>query len=531
MSQWFPAIRAALAKRGLRLPQPYPHTVRTLLGSALAALLSGTLIGIFFLLYSLASLTIDWTLQATASLSRATAEMASSLSSSESPDETTATGTLEPSETASEEQQSPETAPRKAFSAQIPSILPDDAILQEARAPLVRRALPYSEHRRPPFSEAVRQVDFALVQTMLRLNIEWERIVLLSSEYREQNGENYPYQRMRIFLPPVEAEAAEGIQPHGNQTKAAGKGNSGKEQPALPRRVVVDAMADFVGTLEENLDAWARRGILSEQPGKIVLSVGSVVTHEIWLDVTDKHLFPAIENLQTSTPKLTIVINESGNDQKAVKPFLDLPVPVTLAISPWTAYSRDLAEEAWKRGHEILIHQPMQSSQWPYVKAGPDEITVDMSDETMAAILHTAQDNVPHASGLTNHMGSRLSTDSNASARLVAQTAAAGLYLLDSMVLPDSRLYPEAIKRKLPAWKQDIALDEGHPPMHAVLSALKKAEQLAAKQGYAIVCAQPYPETLEALRRWAADRDNTITIVPLRALPRPLNIVNDLSDQ
>lgn len=45
MAEWFPAIRGYLAERGIRLPRPYPHTGRTLTGSALAALLAASLLG------------------------------------------------------------------------------------------------------------------------------------------------------------------------------------------------------------------------------------------------------------------------------------------------------------------------------------------------------------------------------------------------------------------------------------------------------------------------------------------------------
>lgn len=238
-------------------------------------------------------------------------------------------------------------------------------------------------------------MDFALVQTILRLNIERGRIVLLTSEYREHNSESYQHQRIRIFLPPVAEDAAEGVRPS-DQTSGT---------PPLPRRVAVDAVAEFVGTLEENLDAWASRGILSERPGKITLSVGSVVTHEIWLDVTDKRFSPAPAMALQHPPRLTIVMNDLGDDLSVTESLLALPIPVTFAVLPSSAFARETAEAAWQAGCEVLIHQPMQSTQWPYVKAGSDELTVDMSGETVATVLRNAQEKIPHASGLNNRMG------------------------------------------------------------------------------------------------------------------------------
>ena len=522
MPQWFPAIRAALARRGLHLPQPYPHTARTLLGSALAALLTGSLIGIFYVIYNIALFTVDLTFQATESLSRVTAELGAT-SEQNTPSGSSQTMTVQTPErraTNSNATESPEDIPHEGKrQAPLKNLLPDDAILQEARGPLTRKDLPYPESRRLSFADAVRQVDFALVQTFLRLNLDTDRIVLLTSAYREHNGENYQYQRMRIFLPPVAAEAAEGL--------SVNRGNSTlpppKEERPLPRRIVVDAMADFVGTLEENLDAWASRSILSEQPGKIQLSIGSVVTHEIWLDVTSNKFVAAPEKLFSPTSELVIVMSGLGSDPEIVETLLALPFPVTLAIEPSAVHARQLAEEAWKAGYEILLHQPMQSSQWPYVKAGPNEITTKMSDEMVAGILNDALEKVPHASGLANHMGSGLCGNRAASAQVTAQTATAGLYLLDTMARHDSFLYLEATRQGLPAWKQDFSLDDGHPSKHVVLASLKKAEKLAIRQGRAIVGGRPYPETLEALRDWATTRDKTVRIVSLRALSHPGN--------
>lgn len=511
MPLWFPAIRAVFARRGIRLPQPYPHTARTLLGSALAALISGTVIGILYLLYSLACLTVDMTLQAAGYISRTTSEIVAEVSGDqdtslkageETPENHTEDAVSAGRKPLGEESRT-ENLPRKA------GILPDDAVPLEMRASLKYRELPYPEYRNLPFSEAVRQVDFALVQTILRLNIERGRIVLLTSEYREHNSESYQHQRIRIFLPPVAEDAAEGVRPS-DQTSGT---------PPLPRRVAVDAVAEFVGTLEENLDAWASRGILSERPGKITLSVGSVVTHEIWLDVTDKRFSPAPAMALQHPPRLTIVMNDLGDDLSVTESLLALPIPVTFAVLPSSAFARETAEAAWQAGCEVLIHQPMQSTQWPYVKAGSDELTVDMSGETVATVLRNAQEKIPHASGLNNRMGSRLSGDRKATARIVRQIAAAGLYLLDDMARQDSLLYPEARGLGLPAWKQDIALDDGHPLELVVLATLKKAEQLAVRQGYAVVTGRPYPETLEALRRWANERDTAVEVVPLRSLP------------
>ena len=51
--EWFPALRKRLAARGVRLPDPYPYTVRTFKGSVLATLLTALLFLIAYAVWEL----------------------------------------------------------------------------------------------------------------------------------------------------------------------------------------------------------------------------------------------------------------------------------------------------------------------------------------------------------------------------------------------------------------------------------------------------------------------------------------------
>ena len=58
-------------------------------------------------------------------------------------------------------------------------------------------------------TDAARQIDFALLQTVLRLKLDKGRILLLTSDYRTQGKDIYHLQRMRIYLPPVVQDPAQ----------------------------------------------------------------------------------------------------------------------------------------------------------------------------------------------------------------------------------------------------------------------------------------------------------------------------------
>ena len=62
-------------------------------------------------------------------------------------------------------------------------------------------------------------------------------------------------------------------------------------------------------------------------------------------------------------------------------------------------------------------------------------------------------------------------------------------------------------------------LNTGPKTEHAVLASLKKAEETARAKGHAVVIGNPDPRVLAALKRWSAERDTSIRLVPLRLQP------------
>ena len=97
-------------------------------------------------------------------------------------------------------------------------------------------------------TDAARQIDFALLQTVLRLKLDKGRILLLTSDYRTQGKDIYHLQRMRIYLPPVVQDPAP--QAPRNENGNAPSAETG-DVKALPNRYSASSNA-----LAESLDTW-----------------------------------------------------------------------------------------------------------------------------------------------------------------------------------------------------------------------------------------------------------------------------------
>lgn len=75
--------------------------------------------------------------------------------------------------------------------------------------------------------------------------------------------------------------------------------------------------------------------------------------------------------------KIAIVIDDMGPDMKSGEKAILLPAPITLSFLPYAVRAREQAKEARERGHEVLLHMPMEpmGNETP----GQGALTVDMS--------------------------------------------------------------------------------------------------------------------------------------------------------
>lgn len=478
--EWFTAVRKRLAAHGLR---PYPHTVRTLKGSGLATLLA---LAVFLLAYS------GWkvALYTTRHMQRTVFVTI----------EHSATASILATEQAEQAMYSLFPSTRPVTEASLESILPPGSHLgNQMRAPLQQNTLPFQEGT-GTLTDAARQVDFALIQTVIRLGLD-RRVLLLTSDYHSRDRDIYHHQRMRLYLPPVEQapSAPSPASPDGGEIK-------GPPEPVFR----------FMNALAESLDTWADRAVLTESPGKLTLAAKGVMTHEIWFETTKEPLQP----LSDKSPRMTIVMNEMGRDKASAASLLSMNIPLTFAVLPFAPDAAQVASAVHAAGQEVLVDMPLEPMQSPFVKAGPGEITSGMSSEEMRLMLDDALGHVPYATGASNFMGSRLTGDKAATRRFCDMLARSGLYVLDDPTHQGSFLYSEARRRGLPAWRRTVTLNTGPKTESAVLDSLKQAEETARAKGYAVVIGNPDPQVLAALERWSRERDTSIRLVPLRTLPR-----------
>lgn len=365
-----------------------------------------------------------------------------------------------------------------------------------SRALLDMANLAYEESLGSPLDDGVKQADFALIQAMLRCGIPLEDAVVEKTELRHASGGAYHFQRLRLLV--------------GEDT--------------LP----------FVTSLHESLRAWAENAALAqsgeEREGPAVdesrafwvITINDAVTHELVLAHSPADEGPTQKGERKFTrrrgpgvpARVVIVIDDLGEDMRAVRKLASLPFPVTFAIWPHSTNAKQAAQTGHAAGLEILVHQPTEPIKYPEMNPGPRALFVSLSDLEIEARVRESVRRVPHAVGMNNHMGSRFTRNRRAAAAMARPLRDLGFFVLDSVTHPGSVLYAEAKKQGLPVVKRDIFLDVVQTREN-VLRQLRKAEKMALVTGSAVVIGHPLPQTLAALSEWDSLRNSEIEYVRL----------------
>lgn len=215
--------------------------------------------------------------------------------------------------------------------------------------------------------------------------------------------------------------------------------------------------------------------------------------------------------------KVAIIIDDLGNQRRLGQRAVRLPAAVAIAVLPHTPFGYELAQEAYDRGKEVLVHVPMQAEQRE-LDLGPGALHLGQTRVEFMATLASAVAAVPYASGLNNHMGSLLTRNSEHMGWLMGELRRSDLFFIDSYTTHLSVGLGTARERGVPALKRDVFLD-GEPERASIAGQWARLLNIADETGFAVAIAHPYPITLEFLEAVLPELEAAdYTVVPLRML-------------
>ena len=131
---------------------------------------------------------------------------------------------------------------------------------------------------------------------------------------------------------------------------------------------------------------------------------------------------------------------------------------------------------------------------------GPGAISTDHDAGEIRRRVRQALQRVPHARGLSTHMGSRATADARVMQQILSELKARNLIFLDSRTAVHSVGYQLAIDMDLVALSRDIFIDE-IDDKDAVAAKLWDLAGIAARAGQAVGIGHDREQTLIALQR------------------------------
>ena len=211
--------------------------------------------------------------------------------------------------------------------------------------------------------------------------------------------------------------------------------------------------------------------------------------------------------------RLAIIIDDIGYNPRRAASFLSIPTDLTFAVLPHLPYSVELAQAIHDKGHEILLHQPME----PFdrqLDPGPGALFVGDAASHIQSVVAENIQAVPFASGVNNHMGSRFTSNGEEIRYALEAIKYRGLFFVDSLTSSRSKAYHTACGLHMTSGRRDAFLDNQRHPRD-IVNRLYDVMNLAFTHGQAIAIGHPYPETANALQVFISEIEGA----PIRVVP------------
>ncbi|MET4734010.1 polysaccharide deacetylase 2 family uncharacterized protein YibQ [Thalassospira sp. MBR-102] len=210
--------------------------------------------------------------------------------------------------------------------------------------------------------------------------------------------------------------------------------------------------------------------------------------------------FAALTPDTGTAPVIAIVIDDAGLDQPRTARTIGLPGPVTISYLP---YARDLqrqVNDARGRGHEVMLHMPMEPSS-ALVDPGPHALRTGFDRDKILGEMTWMLDRFDGYVGVNNHMGSKFTSDPERMQVVMEVMKSRGLLFLDSKTSAKSVGFSMARQYDVPALERDVFIDDADDATK-IAEMLARTEKVATNQGFAIAIGHPRDLTLEALQKW-----------------------------
>lgn len=196
--------------------------------------------------------------------------------------------------------------------------------------------------------------------------------------------------------------------------------------------------------------------------------------------------------------KLAIILDDLGSDRRTADEIFALPYPLTISVLPNHAHSLDIAQEAERRGYQVMLHLPMQSV--ANEKPEAQELRPGMPTGEVSKLVNQFLQDIPGAVGVNNHQGSEATSNPALMRELMPVLHDHHLFYIDSRTTAATVAYETAQSSRVPSAFRNVPFLDDVAEVGAVRKQLELAMRGAREKGAAVAIGHPHPATLQALR-------------------------------
>ena len=201
---------------------------------------------------------------------------------------------------------------------------------------------------------------------------------------------------------------------------------------------------------------------------------------------------------EAGSARLAIILDDLGNDRAAAEAIFAMPYPLTISVLPNHPHSVEIAQEARRRGFQVMLHLPMESMRNEQPEA--QELRPGMSAADVNVLLADLLQAVPEVAGVNNHQGSQSTADFTLMDELMPVLRQHNLFYVDSRTTAATVAYDSAQRLGVRSGFRNVPFLDDVAEVGAVRKQLQLALRGAQRKRDAIAIGHPHAATLQALR-------------------------------
>lgn len=222
-----------------------------------------------------------------------------------------------------------------------------------------------------------------------------------------------------------------------------------------------------------------------------------------------KYFHRAIKERQL--PKVAIVLDDWGYNRNNLEMLRSIDMPLTLAVLPNLRYSKDIAKESQYKNRQVILHMPMEPK-GKFKRLEENTLTADMSQDKIQSVFYKALSSVTTAAGVSNHMGSKFTSDKEGMDKFLKLLKKKKMFFVDNISAKDSICRQIAAKNKVKFAQRNVFLDNFND-VDYIKGQIYKLFKIAKSEGFAVGTGHDRRKTLIAIQQIIPESKDKIRFV------------------